>query len=141
MLAPLCSSLSLNHPCSGIRPIVEQLAGIRSTSSSRAYSPPPRVPSRLRPQPAFLHKLAQPQLFSLSPSFWPCSPPLQPVRGRHAGKSSTSPVISPPGASLSLTPTPPLLDAPQTDTQFPYPTPSSPMAGAPPRAPGIIAKL
>jgi hypothetical protein len=58
-----------NRPRSGGRLDVEHLAGIQSTTSPRAYSPPPRLPSRPRPQLAFPHKVAQPWPFYLSPSF------------------------------------------------------------------------
>jgi hypothetical protein len=52
----------------------EHLAGIPLASSPQVDHPPPNSASRPRPRLAFLHKLVQFSLLSLSTSSWPFSP-------------------------------------------------------------------
>jgi hypothetical protein len=105
-VAPCIFPIGGNRPRFGGRLHVEHLAGVQSTTSPRAYSPSPRVPSRPRPRLPLTRPMAQYRCLPLSSPSWPVSPPTttSPWTPRRADLSPAR--YKPPGAPLSLTPTP-----------------------------------
>jgi hypothetical protein len=80
MLSCLCPFPSnLTRPCSSDQQYIEHLESNRSAFPLLVDRPPQDPPSRHRPSLGLADPLAQPQLFPLSPSFWPLSPRPPPV--------------------------------------------------------------